>query len=163
MTREYDDIIYLPHHVSTIRPHMAVVDRAAQFSPFAALTGHDAAVKETARLTDERLELDEYMKDDLNHRLQIIADRIKENHEIGITYFQPDEKKDGGAYVTAISRVKKMDEYERIVLMIDGTVIPIDEIISIDGEMFETRESMDEKYKSNFWWNNKGSIDTTLK
>ncbi|MEW9122779.1 MAG: hypothetical protein AB2421_08700 [Thermotaleaceae bacterium] len=138
MTKEYDDIIHLPHHVSTKHPHMATIDRAAQFSPFAALTGHDAAIKETARLTDEKVELDEYMKDILNHRLQIIADLLKEHPEIAITYFQPDEKKNGGTYVTAISTVKKIDVYERIVVMNDGTVIPIDEIIRIDGQIFET-------------------------
>ena len=138
MTEAYDDIINLPHHVSTTRPHMAAIDRAAQFSPFAALTGYDAAIKETARLTDERIELDEYMKDDLREKLQIIADRIKEHPEIAITYFQPDEKKNGGTYVTTISTAKKIDEYERVVIMADGTAIPIDEIINIDGQIFET-------------------------
>lgn len=138
MTKTYDDIINLPHHVSTTRPHMAAIDRAAQFSPFAALSGYDAAVKETARLTNERVELDEYTKDTLSDRLQIIADRIKEQHEIVITYFQPDAKKNGGAYVTAISTVKKIDEYEKVVVMADGIVIHIDEIISIDGQIFES-------------------------
>ncbi len=138
MTGTYDDIINLPRHVSIRHPPMAALDRAAQFSPFAALTGYDAAIKETARLTDERMELDEYAKDALNDRLQIIADRIKENPEIAITYFQPDVKKDGGAYVTAIGMAKKIDECERFVVMTDGTAIFIDDIISIDGQIFET-------------------------
>nr|WP_312372952.1 hypothetical protein [Lachnoclostridium sp.] len=138
MTRSYDDIINLPHHVSATRPHMTAIDRAAQFSPFAALTGHGAAIKETARLTDERVEIDEYIKDALSDRLQIIADRMKENPEIVITYFQPDAKKNGGAYVTTISTAKKIDEYERVLVMTDGTAIPIDEIISIEGQVFET-------------------------
>ena len=138
MTGEYDDIINLPHHVSKKRPPMAAMGRAAQFSPFAALTGYDAAIKETARLTDERVKLDEYMRDALSDRLQIIADRIKEHPEIAITYYQPDAKKNGGAYVTASSTARKIDEYERVVVMTDGTVIPIDEIISIDGQIFET-------------------------
>jgi len=138
MTGKYDDIIHLPHHVSTTHPHMKATDRAAQFSPFAALTGYDAAVKETARLTDERVELDEYMKNTLSHRLQIIEDQLEEHPEIAITYFQPDVKKNGGSYVTAISSVKKIDQYKRGVTMTDGTVIPIDEIISIDGQIFET-------------------------
>jgi hypothetical protein len=138
MTRVYDDIINLPHHVSTTRPHMTAIDRAAQFSPFAALAGYDAAINETARLTDEKLELDDCMKDALSVRLQAIADRIEEHPEIAITYFQPDAKKNGGSYVTAISTVKKIDEYERVVVMTDGTAIPIDEIISIDGQIFET-------------------------
>lgn len=138
MTGEYDDIIHLPHHVSMAHPHMAAIDRAAQFSPFAALTGYDAAIKETARRTNERVELDEYAKEDLRDRLQIIADRMKEHPEIAITYFRPDEKKNGGAYVTVIGMAKKIDEYERVVVTNDGTKIPIDEIMSIDGEIFET-------------------------
>jgi hypothetical protein len=138
MTRAYDDIINLPHHVSVTRPHMAAIDRAAQFSPFAALTGYDSAIKETARLTGDRVKLDENMKDALSDRLQIIADRIKEHPKITITYFQPDAKKNGGAYVTAVGSAKKIDEYERVVVMADGMVILIDEIISIDGQIFET-------------------------
>lgn len=138
MMSKYDDIIHLPHHVSAKRPHMVAIDRAAQFSPFAALTGHSAAVRETARLTDKKVELDEYMKYALNDRLQIIADRLKEHPEIEITYFQPDTKKNGGTYVTAINTVKNIDEYERVVIMNDGTAIPIDEIISLEGEIFET-------------------------
>lgn len=137
MTQAYDDIINLPHHVSKTRPHMAVADRAAQFSPFAALTGYDAAIKETARLTDEKIELDEYMKGALSDRLQIIADRIKEHPKIAITYFLADKKKDGGAYITASGTVKKIDGFDRVVVLSTGTVIPIDDIISIDGQMFE--------------------------
>jgi len=135
MTKAYDDIIDLPHHVSTTHHHMAAIDRAAQFSPFAALTGYDAAIKETARLTDERVELDESMKDALSNKLQIIADRLKEHPEIAITYFQPDGKKNGGTYVTAVSSAKKIDKYKRIVVMSDGIEIPFDDIISIDGQM----------------------------
>lgn len=146
MTRKYDDIIHLPHHVSRTRSPMATIDRAAQFSPFAALTGYDAAVKETARLTDERVELDEYMKDALSHRLQIVADRVREHPEIEITYFQPDVKKNGGTYVTDTGTVKKIDEYERVVVMTDGTVIPINEIINIDGQIFETINSITGEY-----------------
>jgi uncharacterized protein (UPF0248 family) len=137
MTGEYEDIINLPRHVSKKRPPMAVIDRAAQFSPFAALTGYDAAIKETARLTDERIELDEYTKDALNDRLQIILERIKEQPEIAITYFQPDIMKSGGSYVTAASAAKKIDEHKRIVIMTDGTNIPIDEIVGIEGAIFE--------------------------
>lgn len=138
MTRTYDDIINLPHHVSATRPWMTAIDRAAQFSPFAALTDYDIAIRETARLTDERVELDEYRKDDLSNRLQIIADRIKEHPGIAITYFRPDAKKNAGAYVTSISKAEKIDEYERVIIMTDGTAISIDEIISIDGQIFKT-------------------------
>jgi hypothetical protein len=116
---------------------MTVIDRAAQFSPFAALTGYDDAVKEAARRTDERIELDEYMKEALSNRLQIIARHMKEQPEITITYFQSDKKKSGGTYITATGSVKKIDEYKRIVVMDDGMTISIDEIISIDGQIFE--------------------------
>ncbi|TCL57619.1 hypothetical protein EDD76_108154 [Kineothrix alysoides] len=137
MMKTYDDIIHLPHHVSFTHPHMAVINRAAQFSPFAALTGHDAAIKETARQTDKRVELDEYVKDSLKDRLQTIVDEIKEHPQITITYFQPDGKKDGGAYVSVTGGVKKIDLYARILAMIDGEMIPIDDIIGINGEIFE--------------------------
>lgn len=137
MTKTYDDIIHLPRHVSKKHPQMALSDRAAQFSPFAALTGHGAAIKETARLTDERIQLDEYMINVLSDRLQIIADRLKEKPEVMITYFQPDEKKNGGAYVTATGTVKKIDVYERIVVMVDRQEIPIDDIVGIEGQMFD--------------------------
>ena len=137
MTGEYDDIINLPRPISKTHPPMSAMDRAAQFSPFAALTGYDAAIKETARLTDEKIELDEYAKDALNERLQILAERIKDHPEIAITYFQPDAKKNGGAYVTAIGAVKKIDEYERFVVMTDGTGIFIEDIIRIDGQIFD--------------------------
>ena len=132
MTKSYDDIINLPRHISATRPQMPAINRAAQFSPFAALSGYEAAIRETARLTDQRIELDEYIKDALSDQLRAIADRIEERPEIAVTYFQPDPKKDGGAYVTAIGTAKKINEYERLVLMSDGTTIPIAEIIRID-------------------------------
>lgn len=138
MTTKYDDIINLPHHISVTHPRMSTINRAAQFSPFAALTGHGSAVKETVRLTDKRIELDEGIKDELSHRMQIVSDSIKEQPEISITYFKPDEKKDGGEYITAISSVKKIDEHGRVVVMNDCTIIHIDDIINIDGEIFET-------------------------
>ncbi|ROR29187.1 hypothetical protein EDD66_103122 [Mobilisporobacter senegalensis] len=136
MTKTYDDIIHLPRHISEKHPHMSLTDRAAQFSPFAALTGHNAAIKETARLTDERVELDESMKDVLSNKLQIIGERIIEKPEIVITYFQPDEKKNGGAYVTTVGTVKKIDKYERIVVMTNRQEIPINDIIGIEGQIF---------------------------
>lgn len=133
--KTYDDIIDLPHHVSSTHPHMAAIDRAAQFSPFAALTGYNAAIKETERQTDKRVELDEYVKDSLKNKLQIIVDEIKEHPQITITYFQPDGKKDGGSYVTVTGAVKKVDQYARILTMIDGKTIPIDEIIDINEDI----------------------------
>ena len=119
---------------------MSNYDRAAQFAPFAALTGYDDAVKETARLTDKKVELDEYSKDALNERLNMIQDAIDEQPEVSITYFLLDKKKSGGAYVTATDRVKKIHEYENIVLLQDGTKIPIDDIAEIVGEVFGALE-----------------------
>lgn len=95
-THKYDDIINMLHHISSKRPRMAMIDRAAQFSPFAALTGYDATVKETARLTDSRIELDDYEKLALDERLQLIQEHLREKPEVEITFFQPDERKSGG-------------------------------------------------------------------
>lgn len=136
MTKTYDDMIHLPHHVSTKHPPMSLYDRAAQFSPFAALTGHGEAIKESARLTEERVELDEDMKKILSNKLQIIAERIKDKPVITISYFQQDKKKNGGAYVSTTGMVKKINEYDRIVILTDGKEIPMDEIVDIDGQIF---------------------------
>lgn len=137
MTGPYDDILNLPHPVSAGHPPMAAMDRAAQFSPFAALTGYDAAIRETARWTEERMELDESAISALSERLHVIAVRLVEHPSITITYFQPDRSKCGGTYVTAAGVVKKMDEYRRIVTLTDGTGIPMDDIIGIEGAIFE--------------------------
>ena len=142
MMNPYDDIINLPHHTSASRPHMSAHDRAAQFSPFAALTGYDSAITETARLTDTRVELDEYSKADLNQRLSIIQDRMDGQPEVSITYFKPDNRKSGGAYITAAGCVKKIDEYEHAVVMQDDTRILIDQIIAIDGKIFGPIETI---------------------
>jgi hypothetical protein len=130
---EYDDIIHLPHHQSTKHPHMARADRAAQFSPFAALTGYDAAVQETARLTTQRIELDEDEKAALDKKLRALIDRIDQHPEVSLTYFQPDEKKSGGAYVTETGTIKKYDAPERTVVLDSGTLIPVEDIVSICG------------------------------
>lgn len=131
-TGTYDDIIDLPHHVSATRPRMSRLDRAAQFAPFAALTGYGAAIKETARLTDERVELGEYELMELNAGIHMLMERIDEHPQVGITYFKPDERKDGGAYLTVKSRAKKLNEYERFILLEDGTEIPFDDIYKIE-------------------------------
>lgn len=139
----YDDIIHLPHHVSATRAQMPLIDRAAQFSPFAALTGYEAAIKETARLTEERIELDETGKAALNEKLKLVKARLEERPEISITYFLPDEKKIGGAYVTVTGPVRKINEYERVVVMEDQTVIPIGQIHEITGQLFAGMEFTD--------------------
>lgn len=132
MKKTYDDIIHLPHHVSTKHPRMTLLDRAAQFSPFAALTGHGDAIKETARLTDERVELDEYMKQVLNDKLQTITDHLAEQPQIRITYFCEDDKKNGGSYVSMVGTVKKLDAYKKVVVMNDGQQIPVEDIVDIE-------------------------------
>lgn len=132
---KYDAIINLPHPTSKKHPRMSMLNRAAQFSPFAALTGYDAAVKETARLTDQRVELDEYQKAALDERLQIIQEHLQERPEISLTYFKPDERKAGGAYLTITNIVKKIDTYERLIVMMDGSKIPIDEIMELNSEL----------------------------
>ena len=124
----YEDMIHLPHHVSEHRARMPIADRAAQFSPFAALTGYDDAVRETARLTQEWIEQDESEKSHLDRQLRFIKEHIKEAPEIEVTYFVPDEKKTGGKYITVTGTVKKLNEYERYIMMGGGTCIPIDRI-----------------------------------
>ena len=137
---EYDDIIDLPHHVSVTRPRMSMIDRAAQFSPFAALTGYDAAIKETGRLTNERIELTEDSRAVLDRKQQLLLDNLADHPEVSVTYFVPDERKSGGAYVTVTSQVKKVDEYERLLILTDGTKIPLDEIQDLSGEIFRVLE-----------------------
>lgn len=127
----YDDIINLPHHVSARHPQMPLADRAAQFSPFAALTGHEAAIQETARLTDAFVELDEDRKGELDEQLRLIREDQSQTPEIEATYFQPDVKKAGGTYMTVRGRVKRVDEYKRQVLLTDGTVLPVEHLYSI--------------------------------
>ena len=131
---DYGDIINLPYKKSKKYKHMSQKDRAAQFAPFAALTGHDAAIKETARLTDERLELSEEAIAQLNEKINIIRNNIGIEQSVSITYFIPDAKKNGGSYVVCSGVVKKVDEYEHTIIMTDQTVIPIEQIIDIKCE-----------------------------
>lgn len=130
---QYDDIIHLPHHVSQIHAQMSRHDRAAQFSPFSALSGHDAAIKETARLTAGRIELDESSKEYLDEKIRLIQKRSDMHPEITVTYFQPDSKKEGGAYVEVVGLLKKIDTYKRELVLQTGVIIPIDEVIGIEG------------------------------
>lgn len=138
MRTDYDDIINLPHHVSETRPQMSMIDRAAQFSPFAALTGYDAAIKETGRLTDDKVELDEESLNDLNMRYQILFDKLDEHPDVAITYFKADETKDGGAYLTITDKIKKIDEYERLITTSDGTKIPMDDVLMLESDIFHS-------------------------
>lgn len=133
----YDDIIDLPHHTSPNRRRMSDVDRAAQFSPFAALSGYDMDVLEAARVTDRRLSLTEDMKENLDRKQQILSDMMDEHPEITVTYFVADGKKAGGAYQTVSGKLKQIDEYRQVLVMSDGKTIPIADVIKIDSETFE--------------------------
>lgn len=135
MKNSYDDIINLPHHVSATRPQMSMIDRAAQFSPFAALTGYDAAVQETGRLTAEKIELGEEAKAILDRKQHFLTDRISTQPEITVTYFLPDERKSGGSYVTVIGNLKRIDEVERVLLLTDGRKIPLDDVADIESNL----------------------------
>lgn len=129
--KKYDDIINLPHHVSLTHPHMSRLDRAAQFSPFAALTGYDAAIKETARLTDKKVELGEYELEELNRTLLELSDHISQHPQVMVMYFEPDKCKEGGAYITVSKEIKRIDEIEKAIYLTDGSKIPLADIFSI--------------------------------
>ncbi|MBR2953278.1 MAG: hypothetical protein IKC45_02705 [Clostridia bacterium] len=136
MDDKYNDIINLPHYQSKKRPHMSIYDRAAQFSPFAALTGHDEAIKETARLTDKKTELSETTKTILDEKFSFIMEHIYDQPEITVTYFIPDTLKSGGMYVDFTGRVKKYDYHNRILHFTDNTEIKVDDIMEIESEIF---------------------------
>ena len=136
VSHKYDDIINLPHHVSKKHPQMSLHDRAAQFSPFAALTGHKAAINETARLTDEKQILSEDVIAKLNEQLNLIKENIGTNLIVTITYFVPDDRKSGGAYISNTGVVKKINEYNHTVILTDKTVIPIEQISEMQSDIF---------------------------
>ena len=119
---------------------MPIIDRAAQFSPFAALTGYDAAIRETGRLTDRRIELSEDSRAALDRKQQLLVECLADHPEVSVTYFIPDERKSGGAYVTVTDIVKKIDDYQRLLLLTDGTKIPLDDILDLESELFHGLE-----------------------
>ena len=129
--KDYSDIIDHPHHVSRMRPQMSMHDRAAQFSPFAALTGHEAAVQEAARVTEERAELDEGEKERLNEILYTLLEKYQGHPDISVTYFCPDARKSGGRYVTETGRIQKLDTFRRTILLDNQSEIPMDQISNI--------------------------------
>lgn len=132
----YEDIVDLPHHISKKHPQPTMADRAARFAPFAAITGYEEMVLEEARVTDVRIEMDESSKAALNEKLNMILEFIDEQPEVSITYFEPDKRKAGGAYITVTGTVKRIDEYEHLVIMTDGKKINIDDIYNLQGELF---------------------------
>ena len=129
---KYSDIINLPHHQSKNRPHMSNFDRAAQFSPFAALKGYDDEIDEAARLTEMQLEADDERIREINEKLLLLKESASQHPLVAITYFKPDDKKDGGAYLTAKGALKKLDEYNRQLLLSTNVKIQFDDIIKID-------------------------------
>lgn len=131
-THSYEDIIHLSHPRSTKHPPMSIHDRAAQFSPFAALTGHEDAIEETARRTDFQIELEEDEKERINERLQFMQEHLGEDLEVRITYFLPDEKKAGGRYLSYTGIAKRMNAYEHRIVMRDGTCVPMESIREIE-------------------------------
>ncbi len=134
---KYDDMLTMPHHQSATRPHMSLENRAAQFAPFAALTGYGDEVSETHRLTTKRIELDENAKELINTKLLMLQDCIEERHVVSITYFVPDSKKEGGKYSTVTAALKKINIISRELTMSDSTVIPINEIVAVTGDIFK--------------------------
>lgn len=136
-SKEYADIINLPHPESKKHKRMSMHDRAAQFSPFAALTGHDAAIKETARLTDSFMDLDETMKASLDDKLVLILEKLNEKPPVTITYFVKDERKAGGSYEVAEGWIRKVDFYERVIVMGDRSRILLDHVVDIESELFQ--------------------------
>lgn len=138
---KYDDIISLPHHESTKHPKMPALDRAAQFLPFAALTGHDAAVREMERLTESRMELDEARKEELDVHLQLLREQLAQKPQVSITYFVPDARKDGGAYFTITGTIRKVEETRHQVIMENGTIIPVSDIYEIESTILDAAQS----------------------
>ena len=132
----YEDIINLPHHRSKTHAHMSMQERAAQFSPFSALTGHEEAVKETARLTDKKLILSDDEKLLLNRKLSFISENLSQDFEYSFTYFVPDERKSGGAYKSRQASVKKLDSLQGFLILSDASVIEISQIIAIESDAF---------------------------
>ena len=132
----YEDIVNLPSHISEKYPQPTMEDRAARFAPFAAITGYEEMVLEEARVTEERIDLDEGTLSQLNEKLNMIQEFLDEEPEVTITYFEPDKKKSGGAYVSITGIVKRIDEYEHLVIMTDGKKINIEDIYGIQGTLF---------------------------
>ena len=132
MENNYDDIINLPHHVSKNRKRMSNYDRAAQFSPFAALKGYDDEIDEAARLTDEKWDIDGERVTDINEKLLLLKDTVHERPLVKIVYFKPDGKKAGGAYLTTEAHVKKLSEYDRTLILDNNLTISFDDIFSIE-------------------------------
>lgn len=136
----YEDIVHLPHHVSKTHPQMPRTDRAAQFAPFAALTGHAAAIEETARLTDYEREPGEEEAERLNRQYTVLQEHIAEQPGVTFTYFVPDGKKAGGAYAAKTGNVRRIDGHDRAIILTDGSRIPMERLLSMEGALFAAEQ-----------------------
>lgn len=136
MSGPYDDIITLPHHVSNRHPHMPVSDRAAQFAPFAALTGYDAAIRETARLTSQKTELTEEAKALLDRKQQVLLASAETHPEVTVIWFKADPRKAGGSYESVTGRFRNIDSLNRQLVLTDKTRIPLDDILDLESNLF---------------------------
>lgn len=136
----YEDIINLPRYEPKNHVRMPLESRAAQFAPFAALTGYEDAVKETARLTDKRIEIDEELKIILNDKLQVLIGYVKNNPRVTVTYFVKDKNKEGGKYITIDGNIKKIDIDKNLIILLDKTIISIDDVINITGDIFKSMD-----------------------
>jgi len=137
MTGPYDDMLYLPHPTSERHPRMPITNRAAIFSPFAAVSGHAEAIVEAGRLTDQKVELAEDQRLQLDRELQILMDHLTEQPEVSVTWFRPDQRKSGGSYVTTPGKLKKIDDIERVLVMTNGMKIPLNDILEIEASAIE--------------------------
>ena len=135
-TEKYSDILHLPHPVSEKHPRMPMQDRAAQFSPFAALTGYEEAIYETGRLTEEKTELGEEEKAILDRKQRLLLEKLDELPSLTVTFFVPDEKKSGGRYITKTGNLKKLDPLEKWMLLTDGTKISLEDVKNIESPLF---------------------------
>lgn len=136
----YEDIINLPHHVSRKHPPMDREKRAAQFMPFRALTGHEEAVAETARLTERKIDLSEEERADLDARLRILESHLRDRPLVRVTYFLADEFKEGGSYEMLEGRLRRIDPYEKRLVFAQGERIPLEDIFSLEGDIFSMAE-----------------------
>ena len=137
---KYKKYIDLPHHVSSKYPHISLYDRSAQFAPFAALTGYEELIEEEGRLTSDRIEINEEAKFQLDVKMQRLMERASQMPLVSITYFVPDEKKNGGKYVTLDEEIKKIDILKHVIVTVSSTVIPVDEIVDMQSEIFADLE-----------------------
>lgn len=136
MSGKYDDMLSLPHPTSRKHPRMSAADRAAQFSPFAALTGYEETIEESGRLTEQPVELWEDARMELDRRQQFLLDNARFSPEITVRYFTPDSRKDGGAYVSVQGNLKSVDPVKQVLQLQNGTRIPLDAIIELDSPLF---------------------------